>query len=209
MRKYCIIFAIVYNDIMIYLCLKGGAFMRYNVRIFLGDSLVDVNLVARSYFSIGSGPNDNYRIDADDICDRQVVIRMIDDVCYVSEKGSPERELKAGEIFVISERRKIAILTYSPDTPNVFSVDLSSCPVIEIGRNSMCNIVLKESCVSRKHARVFFAEGRFYVQDLDSSNGTFLNKKRIVSSELNEGDIISLGSYDILFKKNTLTVGHF
>ncbi len=183
--------------------------MRYNVRIFLGDSLVDVNLVTRSYFSIGSGPNDNYRIDSDDISDRQVVIRMIDDVCYVSEKGSSERELKAGEIFVISERKRIAILTYSPDVSCAFSVDVTSNPLIEIGRNNMCNIVLKENCISRKHARVFFAEGRFYVQDLDSSNGTFLNKKRITSALLNEGDIISVGSYDIIFKKNALTVGHF
>ena len=175
----------------------------------MADELIDIDLQNRSYFSIGSGPNDNYRIYADDILDRHVVIRMINDVCHVSEKGAPERVLEQGEIFVVSQSKRIALINYSPDMPCDKVADMRVYPVVEIGRNDMCTLVLKENCVSRRHARVFFAEGRFFVEDLNSVNGTFLNKKRITSSEIHEGDVISVGSYDIKFTDYTLVVGHF
>ena len=42
------------------------------------------------------------------------------------------------------------------------------------------------------------------IKDLHSLNGTFLNNKKISESMLKDGDIISIGKFNILFKNNTL-----
>lgn len=62
-----------------------------------------------------------------------------------------------------------------------------------IGRDKQAGICLPVSAVSRKHAKVFEKEGIFYLQDLGSINGTYLNDKRILDPvELHEGDRIKL-----------------
>jgi serine/threonine protein kinase len=51
----------------------------------------------------------------------------------------------------------------------------SSSRVITIGRASDNDLVLNDSTVSRHHARVFFQDGYWYIEDLNSTHGTFLN----------------------------------
>lgn len=48
--------------------------------------------------------------------------------------------------------------------------------------------------ISRKHCRIFREEGRFYIEDLGSSNGTCLNGKKITEPEqLRRGDVLKIG----------------
>jgi len=70
---------------------------------------------------------------------------------------------------------------------------LSTQPVV-IGRENANDLVLKDPEVSRRHARITFQAGRYYVEDLGSTNGTFLNEQRIqTQTPLNHGDVIRLG----------------
>jgi len=48
-----------------------------------------------------------------------------------------------------------------------------------LGRHPSCDIVLEEGAVSRQHARVFRDAGMYYVEDLGSRNGTYVNGERI------------------------------
>lgn len=48
-----------------------------------------------------------------------------------------------------------------------------------LGRHPSCDIVLEEGAVSRQHARVFHEAGMYYVEDLGSRNGTYVNGERI------------------------------
>lgn len=60
-----------------------------------------------------------------------------------------------------------------------------------IGRSSECDVPLDVAAVSRQHAALLFDDGQFFVEDLGSRNGTYLNNRRIEkSTKLGEGDDI-------------------
>jgi Inner membrane component of T3SS, cytoplasmic domain/Domain of unknown function (DUF4388) len=65
---------------------------------------------------------------------------------------------------------------------------------IVIGRSSDLDMVLVEDMVSRKHAKIALAAGRITIQDLGSTNGTFVNGEKIKQTRLKEGDRILIGT---------------
>jgi hypothetical protein len=68
-----------------------------------------------------------------------------------------------------------------------------------IGRSPDCDIFLDDVTVSRKHAAILRRDGSFFVEDLGSLNGTFLNRRRIESGELADGDELQIGKYRLTF----------
>jgi hypothetical protein len=62
-----------------------------------------------------------------------------------------------------------------------------------IGRHQGCDVVLSDLSVSRRHARLFFRDGRWILQDLESTNGTEVNGCLVGRCELRPGDEISIG----------------
>ena len=63
-----------------------------------------------------------------------------------------------------------------------------------IGRGDKCHIILDDSYVSQVHARIFPRGGSVVVEDLGSTNGTYLNRKRVSApSELQRGDKVKIG----------------
>jgi hypothetical protein len=68
-----------------------------------------------------------------------------------------------------------------------------------IGRSPDCEIFLDDVTVSRRHAVLELREGSFFIEDLGSLNGTFLNRRRIESGELADGDELQIGKYRLTF----------
>jgi len=68
-----------------------------------------------------------------------------------------------------------------------------------IGRSPDCEIFLDDVTVSRKHAVLVRRDAAFFVEDLGSLNGTFLNRRRIESGELADGDELQIGKYRLTF----------
>jgi hypothetical protein len=62
-----------------------------------------------------------------------------------------------------------------------------------IGRHHHCHVLLGDLSVSRRHARLFFRDGRWILQDLDSTNGTRVNGSRVGRCALRPGDDVALG----------------
>jgi hypothetical protein len=74
---------------------------------------------------------------------------------------------------------------------------------IIIGRDPACDLVLEDSTVSAKHTRLSFRQGQWWVEDLRSTNGTFLNQEPISASlVITSGDEIRCGQVAL-----TITVG--
>jgi FHA domain/zinc-ribbon domain len=68
-----------------------------------------------------------------------------------------------------------------------------------IGRSPDCDIFLDDVTVSRKHAVLVRRDDAFYIEDQGSLNGTFLNRRRIESGRLENGDELQIGKYKISF----------
>jgi pSer/pThr/pTyr-binding forkhead associated (FHA) protein len=67
--------------------------------------------------------------------------------------------------------------------------------VVTIGRSIENNMVVDEAHVSGYHARVFEQSGQVLLEDLGSTNGTFINGKRVKSlTVLNDGDTLQFGT---------------
>ena len=73
-----------------------------------------------------------------------------------------------------------------------------------IGRQPSCNIVLDHPEVSRRHALVRQMEDRYFIQDLESSNGTLVNDQPIKEVELHNGDLIQISTFLLLFQDGQL-----
>jgi predicted component of type VI protein secretion system len=87
-------------------------------------------------------------------------------------------------------------LTFPDGTEHELTKSLS------IGRDPKNDLVLESAEVSREHAAVAFRDGRWYVEDRGSFNGTYLNGTRVVPGTplpLRHADRISIGTETLLF----------
>ncbi len=76
---------------------------------------------------------------------------------------------------------------------------------ITIGRQAGSGIHLDAPDVSRRHASIIKREQAYFLQDLGSRNGTFVNEQLIQSTELHEGDIIRIGNFLLTFQNEQVT----
>jgi hypothetical protein len=68
-----------------------------------------------------------------------------------------------------------------------------------IGRSPECDVFLDDVTVSRRHAELTREGNVFTIRDLGSLNGTFVNKRRIESSVLDDDDEVQIGKYRMTF----------
>jgi len=68
-----------------------------------------------------------------------------------------------------------------------------------IGRDASNNVAINDAEISRKHSRLSFQGGKYVLEDLGSTNGTFVNGQRLAGPVvLKPGDVVSLGEQIVL-----------
>jgi hypothetical protein len=70
---------------------------------------------------------------------------------------------------------------------------------IAVGRNPDSDVFLDDVTVSRDHALVVRRGDDYYLDDRGSLNGTYVNRKRIESQRLSDGDELQIGKYKLAF----------
>lgn len=81
-------------------------------------------------------------------------------------------------------------------------------PVTRIGRNPDNDVVIaNDKRVSKYHAEIRREDGSYVVVDLQSTNGTMVNGRRINRHRLADGDVIRIGDSTITYQRSELTLG--
>lgn len=110
--------------------------------------------------------------------------------------------VEAGHTMVLDRE---ALLREKPRAPKAMLEQRDAAPVslgpdpILIGRDPQNDVVLDDRRVSRKHAEIRLRLGRYTLYDLQSTNGTYVNGRRVAEKVLDDGDRISIGGLELLF----------
>ena len=116
---------------------------------------------------------------------------------YVSEElESSDVLTSASGSLETSEQPSFTLTAIGVPNAAVFKIDK---PEYVIGKNLdvVDGAVLYSTAVSRVHCKIIFEDGRYFVVDLDSANGTFVNNKKIAANTataLNDGDVLKLAN---------------
>lgn len=78
---------------------------------------------------------------------------------------------------------------------------------MKLGRKPGCEIHLDNLAVSGEHANIFSIGEDSFVQDMNSTNGTFINNKRITKHHLRNGDTITIGKYSLTYMSDAGSAG--
>jgi pSer/pThr/pTyr-binding forkhead associated (FHA) protein len=71
--------------------------------------------------------------------------------------------------------------------------------VMTVGRKSDNDIVIDNPAISGHHCRLVKEGGTYYVEDLESTNGTFVNEKKIKKSGLKHNDVVGVAKHALVF----------
>ena len=104
------------------------------------------------------------------------------------EVSLPLHELEKGQALLVVKR--------GPNAGSNFLIDKD---VTTAGRHPESDIFLDDVTVSRRHAEVQRRDGRFFVVDKGSLNGTYVNRERVDETELAAGDELQIGKFKLVF----------
>ncbi len=99
------------------------------------------------------------------------------------------------------------ILRYMKQDGTQMEFELGERP-ITLGRSSDADIVVLDEKASRLHCGIRLWDGDFYIKDLKSKNGTFVNGARIEMAKLKPGDQIRIGSFTMTFDSDAAKGQH-
>jgi hypothetical protein len=113
----------------------------------------------------------------------------------------PRRALSATRERVVAALRRVAAWDgpSAAEPATLLALDWSGAEdELLVGRHDACDVMVGHPSVSRKHARLSFRDGHWVLRDLDSTNGTRVNGRRVGRCRLEPGDRLLLGSADLL-----------
>jgi pSer/pThr/pTyr-binding forkhead associated (FHA) protein len=102
--------------------------------------------------------------------------------------GLPQSELEPGQALLVVQR--------GPNAGSKFLIDKD---VTTSGRHPESDIFLDDVTVSRRHAEFRRKDARFYIHDVGSLNGTYVNRQRVEETELANGDELQIGKFKLTF----------
>ena len=106
-------------------------------------------------------------------------------------EGRPAAKAKPPKTLVVLNAKGGKVATHQLDSEQ-----------LQIGRADACQLKLDDTYASQFHARVYQRDGSWFVEDLGSTNGTYLNQRRITSpAELRAGDKLRVGKTNMELRR--------
>ncbi|MBL0747929.1 FHA domain-containing protein [Nocardioides baculatus] len=115
------------------------------------------------------------------------------------QRESSDRQLSpvdAAAVDALPEGHALLVVQRGPSAGSRFLLDTD---VVGAGRHPDSEIFLDDVTVSRRHAEFRRSGGGYTVSDVGSLNGTYVNRDRIDSVALNDGDEVQIGKYRLVF----------
>lgn len=104
------------------------------------------------------------------------------------------QDIKGQSTFLRSQKMPAILVSAQPENGAELKYHFRQ-PEILIGRGTNCDITLNDEALSARHARLSFHHGQWWLEDLGSTNGTFLNRDRIkVPAVIISGDQFQCGN---------------
>ena len=72
-------------------------------------------------------------------------------------------------------------------------------PTLVVGRKADSDIVIDNPAISGHHCKIVLSGDTYFVEDLESTNGNFLNEKRIMKAGLHNNDVVGLAKHALVF----------
>jgi pSer/pThr/pTyr-binding forkhead associated (FHA) protein len=116
-------------------------------------------------------------------------------VVFVPEQGEGEGEF-AIELDAIPAGVGFLVVKRGPNIGSRFALDAD---IVRAGRHPESHIFLDDITVSRRHAEIVREPDGYTVRDAGSLNGTYLNRERVESAKLKDGDELQIGTFKLVF----------
>ncbi len=102
------------------------------------------------------------------------------------------------EHTLVLDQVPVLVLQRPGGPPRMFQLPPEG--VVSVGRDKLNTLSVSDQTLSAQHFRIIPKEGRFYLVDLKSTNGTSLDGKRMTLAELQPGSVIRAGQCEFVFK---------
>jgi len=140
--------------------------------------------------------------------DEKKVIEATDIIAAAEELNWSEHESNTG---IFNQLRQLELEREPPSTAHVSSIEIrKDDKVVEsltfplgraiIGRSPDNEIYINSKFVSRHHAQIVSDESGCVIEDLNSTNGVFLGEKQVKKYRLRDGDTVSLGVHELVYR---------
>lgn len=194
---------------------------RANLVVRQPDGRTRTIVLTREPLTIGRHPTNDVVIDIATVSAEHAVIEFVDGNYRLTDRGSKNGTfvngqrisigmLNDGDIIRIGDTRGNSVsLTYNtghaPQATAVESFDLAAHDTLTIGRDPECDLTLDSPLVSRRHARLERTGPTHVLNDLGSTNGTYVNSRRIDRQTLRAGDIVQIGPYRLTYQPHAIS----
>lgn len=116
--------------------------------------------------------------------------------------GQASGYLKAGDTILIDKEKRIAAFVVEKLPENPLYIEMKSG--LTFGRKTGNAVMMEDKTLSGSHCMLQEKADGWYLRDLGSTNGTYINNRRVQEVKLNEGDILKLGRYIFRVQKRKL-----
>jgi pSer/pThr/pTyr-binding forkhead associated (FHA) protein len=116
-------------------------------------------------------------------------------VTFIPEPGEGYDEVSV-DFDEVPTGMGILVVKRGPNVGSRFALDKD---VVQAGRHPESDIFLDDVTVSRRHADIVRSDTGYFVRDVGSLNGTYLNRERVESAPLADGDELQIGTFKLVF----------